>query len=189
MTVRIVPVPNDSDNPLLSPVFDQFRNAGLPVPILYRILGHAPKMLEAWTSMAWNLRANAKTDRGLRELIIMRVALLSREEYEWNAHWPASIKFGVSQNQLKSLGDWKNSDCFSGEERIVLQCTDEITTEGGVSRKAFNQLAGKFSSESCIELILTATFYSCVSRTLNSFGIKESESTQDCKETYHQNIS
>ena len=91
---RLPLVGSESPDPELARVFDRFRDAGREVPTLYRTLGNAPAMLNAWVGLAWPLRNEATTSRALRELIIMRVAQLTRTGYEWVAHRPMASSTG-----------------------------------------------------------------------------------------------
>ncbi|MYB02942.1 MAG: carboxymuconolactone decarboxylase family protein [Acidimicrobiaceae bacterium] len=173
----IEPVDADIDHPALNRVFDGFRDRGREVPLLYRMLGNAPAMLDAWVQMAWPLRSEPETDRGLRELLIMRTALLTRSSFEWQAHWPAAIRFGVTEAQLEALGEWESSPEFSAAERAALACAGEIILDGGASPGAVGRLREFFSAGECIELILTTSFYVCVARTLQSLGIEADATT------------
>lgn len=168
---RLPPVPDDSDDPVLAQVFDHFRDDGRPVPELYRTLGNAPEMLKAWTRFAWPLRGKARSSRGLRELIIMRVAQLTDAEVEWQAHWDMAVEHGVTSEQLAQLADWEDSDAFSDDERLVLRFTDEVTRDVGASAATFDAMRRRFDSDEIVELTLTAAFYSCVSRVLRTLAL------------------
>ena len=170
--VRLDPIPADDDNPQLSGVFDVFRDADREVPMLYRLLGNAPAMLDAWVGLAWPLRSEPETSRGLRELLIMRVALLTHASFEWQAHWPAALAAGVSVDQLGALKTWATSDLFSAAEKAALRCTDEMIEAGGASAEAVALLREHYDDGQCIELILTSAFYSCVSHTLLTLGVE-----------------
>ncbi|HRE03034.1 MAG TPA: carboxymuconolactone decarboxylase family protein [Ilumatobacteraceae bacterium] len=166
------PVDADTDDPVLRNVFDVFVDSGRDVPMLYRLLGNSPDMLAAWVGLAWPLRAQPTTSRALRELIIMRIAVLTQASYEWSAHWPAALKAGVTTPQLRALGIGAASDEFDAAQRATLRCTDEIILDGGASASAMAELRMHFSDGECVELVLTATFYACVSRTLASLGLE-----------------
>lgn len=172
MARRLPLVPNDSDDPVLAPVFDRFRDAGREVPQLYRTLGNAPAMLRAWTAMAWPLREEASTDRGLRELVIMRVAQLTEARYEWWAHEPMALRFGITPEQLEDLHRWPDSDRFDDTQRVVLTMTDEMTTEVEASAATVEALGRHFTPGEIVELVLTAGYYNCVSRTLRTLGLE-----------------
>jgi 4-carboxymuconolactone decarboxylase len=168
---RIPPVAGDATDPGLAAIFDVFRTAGREVPVLYRTLGHAPSMLQGWTDLAWSLRQDAAAPRRLRELVIMRVAQLTAAPFEWLAHWSMAVKHGVTEQQLAELSAWRSSAQFSDIERAVLAMTDELTRDLEVSDESWAALAARFPPGELIELVLTAAFYSCVSRVLHALRI------------------
>jgi 4-carboxymuconolactone decarboxylase len=170
---RIPPVEADSTDPALAAVFDVFRDAGRDVPMLYRTLGRSPAMLQAWTSLAWPLRQEATSPRGLRELLIMRVAQLTTAPFEWLAHWDMAVKHGITVEQLDALADWPHSGLFSDRERAALALTDELTEGLDVADDTWSELAEHFAEGELVELVLTVSFYSCVSRVLHALRLSE----------------
>lgn len=159
------------DDPVLAEIFDGVKARGSDLPNLYRVLGASPDMLKTWIDFAWSLRLDAKTPRGLRELVIMRGAQLSGAAYEWAHHWPMAINAGVSEDKLHALREWRRSDLFSAEERAVLQMADEITKGPGASDATIAALKEIFAPSEVVELTLTASFYVCVSRLLTSLEV------------------
>lgn len=150
----------------------QSRGADFPMPDLYRVLGVAPPMFKAWLDFAWPLRLHAKTSRKIRELLILRGALVSRTAYEWAHHLPMAEEAGVDAAQIAGLPAWRSATCFDARERAVLQLADEVTAGPGASEATIALLAAcGFDDEQRVELVLTASFYVCVSRFLNSMGI------------------
>lgn len=185
---RLDPVAADSDDPVLSPVFDVFRNAGRDIPMLYRLLGTSPAMLEAWVGLAWPLRSKPTTSRALRELLIMQLAALTGASFEWQAHWPAALKAGVTSAQLAALGSWLNSSLFDESTKAALRCGAEMIANGGASAEAVADLRSHFNDGECVELILTSAFYSCVSHVLLTIGIEadaaHGDTSEECLATY-----
>ncbi len=156
----------------LVPLLERFQKAGLDVPVLYRTLANAPKMLQGWIGFAWSLRNDAQTDRGLRELAIMRVAQLTGASYEWQAHWPMAEHFGMSRDQLAELKEWSSSDSFSDEQRLILALTDDLTLRLDISDETWTALMVAYTPADLVELVLTVAFYSCVSRVLGAFQLR-----------------
>ena len=169
---RLPPVPVDSDDPLIAEVFGAVEAMGRQVPTLYQALGNSPEMLRAWTAFAWPLRSAATTSRALRELVIMRVAHLTAAPYEWLAHWDMAVESGVGEEQLHAVGSWRQSQAFSEHERAALAAADELTFELGLSDETWSELAAHFDPGEIVELILTASFYSCVSRVLGALQLE-----------------
>ena len=90
---RIPLVPMPPDDHRVAAMFDEVTKRGMKVPDLYRVMGHAPDMLRAWLDFAWPLRLNAKTNRRLRELMILRGAQVSKTGYEWAHHVPMALDY------------------------------------------------------------------------------------------------
>ncbi len=159
------------EDPALTELFDGARSKVGDLPNLYRVIGASPDMLKAWIDFAWSLRLDAKTPRGLRELMIMRGAQLSGIAYEWAHHWPMAIKAGVSEDKLNALKDWSASTLFSAQERAVLRLADDVGQNPGASEATIEELKTLFSPSDIVELTLTASFYVCVSRMLTSLDV------------------
>lgn len=188
MSQNIAPIDKEIEDPRIAELFGRFEKDGVSVPMLYRILANAPEMLCGWTQFARVLRHDAVSDRGLRELVILRTALLQTSLFEWAAHYPVALANGETQERLTSLGDWRASDCFSPAQRAVLLCTDEISLEGGASRDSMAALSEHFGRDQCVELILTASFYGCVAAVLASFGIAEIDDDSEAVTQFRRQV-
>lgn len=159
------------DDPQLAATFADVQAAIDRIPNLYRVLGHAPALLDAWLAFAWPLRHEATTDRRLRELIIMRTAQLDGADYEWRQHWVMATEAGVSEAQLRALADWPAAPDFDDVERAALRMTDELAVSAAVSDETWGELSSHFDEAACVELVLTASFYACVSRVLGGLQV------------------
>ena len=156
-------------------LFDQVRQArgpGFEMPDLYRVLGHAAPLFKGWLDFAWPLRLEAKTPRPLRELLILRGAQVSGTAYEWAHHVPMALEAGVSRAQIDALADWRGSDRFDATERLVLRLAEEVTRGPGATARTIADLQQKFDEAAVVELVLTASFYVCVGRFLQSMGVE-----------------
>jgi len=169
---RIDLVPHDPADPELAAMFAEVRARGIPVPNLYRVLGHAPAMLRAWLDFAWPLRLHAKTPRAIRELLILRGAQRSQVEYEWVHHVPMALAAGVPQAKIDALAAWRESALFDDVERAVLALADEVTDGPGASAGCIAALGQHFDESAVVELVLTASFYVCVGRVLRSMDVE-----------------
>ncbi len=170
---RLPMLPLEPADPAVAAMFDEVRARGWEIPNLYRVLGHSPEMLRAWLDFAWPLRLRARTDRRIRELLILRGSQVSRTRYEWFHHVPMALAAGVTQAQIDALNDgWEASPCFDEREKAVLRLADEVTRAPGASAGCIESLRRQgFGEAEVIELTLTASFYVCVSRVLHSMDI------------------
>lgn len=152
------------------------------VPDLYRALAHAPAMLDAWVAMAWPLRSEPKTPRGLRELIIMRAAQVTGALYEWSHHWSMALDAGVPREKLLALSSWESSSGFSAEERAALAYAEQVLADGHVDDDVFSGLATLFEPQEIVEITLTASFYAHVARVLLALRIQPEPEYASVKE-------
>jgi 4-carboxymuconolactone decarboxylase len=167
-----LPLKTDGDlHPDTRALFEQMQARGSQIPDLYRLLANAPDLLKAWTDLAWPLRSSNHVPRGLRELVIMRTAILVQAEYEWAHHWPLAIAAGTTEAQLNALHDWRGSDQFDAATRAALVITDELVGTGYVSQEAFEALRHQFDAAGLVHIVLTASFYVCVARFAHAFSL------------------
>lgn len=178
---RLPMLPAEPADPALAGMFAEVRARGIEVPNLYRVLGHAPPMLRAWLDFAWPLRLQAQTGRAVRELLILRGAQVSGARYEWVHHVPMALAAGVSQSQVDALDDnWADCPLFSGPEKAVLRLADEVTRGPGASSACIAALQQQgFDATGITELTLTASFYVCVSRFLQSLDVPLEDETEN----------
>jgi alkylhydroperoxidase family enzyme len=137
---------------------------------LYRALAHAPGLLRAWMDFAWLLRGHTATSRRLRELMILRTALLHHSPYEWHQHRRMAREEGVSETQVAELEMWRTSDAFDAEEKAALALTDAIVATE-VTPEIIEELDKHFDHTQRVELTVTAAFYAMVPRVLDALGV------------------
>jgi 4-carboxymuconolactone decarboxylase len=174
---RLALVGDDQPDPALGATYDFVRSRVGQVPNLYRTLAHAPNLLQGWIDFAWALRNDARTDRALRELVIMRTAQLNETNYEWTHHWKMAVAAGVSEDKLNALDGWRDSTLFSPAERVVLEMADQLAATTRLTDDAWQALAAMFDERQVVELVLTASFYACVSRVLGGLAVPLEEAS------------
>jgi alkylhydroperoxidase family enzyme len=167
---RLPLIENNSD-PRIAEIHKEVTSEGRGFPNLYRLLGHAPAMLQAWIALAWPLRHAATTPRALRELMILRGAQIMGADYEWTHHSAMARGVGVSQDKIDAIANWKSSPLFDAPERAALRLADEITNGPGASKEAMTEAGAHFDAGELVELVLTSSFYACVGRVLHSLDV------------------
>jgi alkylhydroperoxidase family enzyme len=134
---------------------------------LYRSLAHTPDLLEAWIDWAWALRSRCTTPRSLRELMILRTAVVMRSPYEWHQHVPMAEAAGVPAEKVQAITGWQTSELYDAPERAALMLTDAMLT-GSVPDSVHDELGRHFTDTERVELVLTAGFYAMVPRVLDA---------------------
>jgi 4-carboxymuconolactone decarboxylase len=162
--------------PLPDSVAASVREAGAPGVNLYRALGNAPRLLEAWIDFAWALREHCDTPRRLRELVILRTAQRMLSQYEWTQHRFMAAEAGVDEREVVELSMWRTSPAFTDAERAALALTDSLV-DGHVPDEVNATIDEHFGPQARVELTLTAAFYCAVPRLLDALRVPVEEST------------
>src|SRR5689334_3398028 len=81
----------------------RLREARGEVTALYRILLNSPPVCDGWERLLTAIRQQTSLDPRLRELVILRIAILNRAPYEFTAHVPHGRKAGLSDAQIESV--------------------------------------------------------------------------------------
>ena len=107
----------------------------------------------------------------IREMVILRVAVLNRASFEFEAHRPHALRAGLSEAKIAALLDDRPGDAFSPIERAVLDLTDTMTRDVQVPDAIFDPLRKRFDARALVELVATVAAYNMVSRFLEALNI------------------
>ncbi|TGV05709.1 carboxymuconolactone decarboxylase family protein [Alcaligenaceae bacterium 429] len=161
----------DLQDPEVSPLVEQIIAERGSVLHLYQMLLNSPPIAKGWLNHLTGIRLNSSLPGDLRELIIMRVAVLNNAPYEADQHAPIALKEGVSQAQLDELQTWQSSTLFDERTRAVLAYTDAMTRDVQVNDTVFSAIKSHFDKREIVELTATIATYNMVSRFLEALQI------------------
>lgn len=161
----------DLNHPEIQPLVKQIEAERGSVIHLYQMLLQSPAVAQGWLSYLTAIRQKTSISGALRELIIMRVAILNRAPYEADQHAPIALQEGVTQDQLDALDNWQDSDLFNAQEQAILAYTDAMTLQIQVPDPVFAQIKKHFSQQETVEITATIGAYNMVSRFLEALQI------------------
>ena len=166
----------DLTAPDAAPLVEQIIAERGSVLHLYQMLLHSPPIAQGWLNHLTGIRHNSNLPGDLRELVIMRVALLNRAPYEADQHAPIALAEGLSQAQLDALPDWQDSNVFTPIQCAVLAYTDAMTLNVQVEPAVFQDVRQYFDERLTVELTATIATYNMVSRFLEALHIHSDDS-------------
>ena len=138
---------------------------------LYQMLMHSAPVAQGWLNYLTAIRQKTSLSGALRELIIMRVALLNNAPYEAEQHAPIARQEGVSQAKLDALNEWPDCALFDAHERAVLAYTDAMTRQIQVPNEVFAAVQALYAPPQLVEITATVAAYNMVSRFLEALQI------------------
>lgn len=154
-----LPLPPD---PITQAMFDEQISRGGHILNMHLVNAHAPKIARARRHVTFALRNECIASRKIREMVIVRTAVLVKQQYEINHHIPLSLAAGVTQAQLDALmGDWAaKTDLFSAAEIAALDYIDcLVERRGDIPDDVFEAFAKHYSPQEILELTHTSNGY------------------------------
>jgi len=168
-----IPLVDSPMTPEMIALFARISSArGGQVPNLYRALANSPAVCGAWLELFTQLRQKSVVPPLLRELAMLRIAVLNRAEYEFAAHLPFARTAGASDTQLSALRQKElDFSVFSDDQRAVLRYADAMTLDVQVSESIVNDVNKEFNAQGLLEITVIVAGYNMVSRVLEALTI------------------
>jgi 4-carboxymuconolactone decarboxylase len=146
------------------------------VPNIYRTYANHVAMDQPRTSVSEHIRQDSTLSLRIRELLIVRIGVLCRSEYEWAAHAPALRRAGMTDAEIQRVVDGPGS--ASDVEAILMRSVDELHRDHVVSDATWRELAKEFDAKQLLDILTTIGGYRMVSMALNTFGVQLEEKAE-----------
>jgi 4-carboxymuconolactone decarboxylase len=141
---------------------------------LDEMLLHSPQLADGWNSLLGAIRQRTALPAAVRELVILRIAVLNRAEYEWDAHEQDARRAGLDDAQLAAVRDENpgHHPALDDRQRRVIAYTDTMSTRVQVPDAVFDALRADFTETELVELTATVAAYAMVSRFLVALDVE-----------------
>lgn len=174
MTKIRVPVVTPGTRPEIADLEARIKKErGGKISLLYQVLLNSPPIASGWEQMLSAVRNRSSIPGDLRELAILRVAVLNGADYEFEAHVPHALNAGLSGQAIETLRTASAFDAslFTGSQLLVIELTDKMTREVTVPDELMERVNVQFNAQEVVELVATIAAYNMVSRLLVALAI------------------
>ena len=107
-----------------------------------------------------------------RELLLMRIGVLCRSEYEWAAHSRLGRRAGMTDADVDRIVAGPDSDGGDPIEIAMLRATDELYRDDVISESTWATLAKTLNTKQLLDLLVAVGGYRGVSMAINSAGVQ-----------------
>jgi 4-carboxymuconolactone decarboxylase len=135
------------------------------------MLLHSPPVADGWNEFLGAIRRDTTVPADLREIVVLRVAVLNDAPYEWDAHEQPARQAGLGDQHLAALRADEPGAPLSALQRLVVACTDAMTREIRLPRPLFEALREHLADRQLVELVTTVAAYNMVSRVIVALEI------------------
>jgi alkylhydroperoxidase family enzyme len=168
---RITPLEPSEWTPEVRQWLDR-SGSGRPVAAIYRTYARHLPMDQPRTLVSEHIRQTSTLPPRIRELLIMRIGLLCRSEYEWAAHAPAGRRSGMTDADVDRIVAGPYASGGSAIETALLRAVDELDRDDVVSDQTWSELAATYDTKQLLDVLITVGGYRMVSMALNTFGVQ-----------------
>ena len=140
-------------------LYAEISGMGRSVANLYKMLANQPPALAAFLGMSRYVRSASSLDAGLRELSILATAHEFGQAYELAHHREAALRAGVSEEKISALEPGGDLSLLTPSERCAVDFARQVARNRDCDDATFQLLQQHFSTESVIDLVVTAAWY------------------------------
>lgn len=142
------------------------------IPLLYKVLLNSPAITQGWEQLLTQVRKHTTVSPALREMIILRIAVINKASFEFAAHEPHARAAGVGDTEIDALGaDPMPQGVFDARTALVLELTDRMTRDVQVPKALMDRLTAEADAQEVVEIVATIAVYNMVSRFLVALNI------------------
>lgn len=169
--VRVTPWQNGDPVPAELLEEMQARRPGGELIGIDRVLLKSFPLAKGWNGLLGRVRAQFSLELEYRELIMCRVAVLNRAEFEWDVHKPAYLDAGGTEAKSEALRAAEIDPIFDEREQALLRLTDQSTCNVEVDEAVIDRVKHLFGEQGTVEAVATVAAYNMVSRFLVALAI------------------
>jgi len=167
-----IPYPRTEDlTPQIQDFFEKIRANNWPVLNVNKIMAYSTGSARELIRLGNRLLTRTELNPRFRELAVMRVARLCVCRYEWTQHVPIATEAGLSQEELKNIDRWRDSDLFNKEDKIILAFAEEVARDHQPSANTFAEASMFLNHTSLVELTTAIGYWSMIANLINTFQV------------------
>lgn len=172
MTARITPG-SRRDVGLPMWLFAQLagRVTGTEPPAIFLTLGRNRRLFRGWLHFAGRLMPGGRLPRRETELVILRVAHLAGNDYEFTHHERLGRRAGLGPAEIAQVRTGPADPAWTDRERLLLSVTDELHQTRDLTDATWTALRGELDEPTTIELLLLVGHYEMLATTLTTLRL------------------
>lgn len=139
---------------------------------IFATLARHPRLLKRWAAFGGTLLFQGELPERDRELLILRTAWNCRAHYEWGHHVPWARRVGVTEDEVRAVGEGPGATAWSEDDALLLRAADELHEHSRIGDATWAGLVARYTPAQVVELCMVVGQYHLVAFALNSLGVQ-----------------
>ncbi|CAN5599002.1 hypothetical protein BH24ACT20_BH24ACT20_12690 [soil metagenome] len=136
------------------------------------VMAHHPRLLFGYGMLELSFDRSRRVDETLKHLAVLKTAAIVGCEFCIDIGSTVARYSGVTENQLRDLSNYRESEEFTPLEKLVLDYASEMTlTPAAITQDLFDALHEHFDEASMVELTTAIALENYRARFNHAFGI------------------
>jgi 4-carboxymuconolactone decarboxylase len=134
----------------------------------FGVMLRVPEVMDLAFKWRQHLTAKPAIEPRLTEFAILVTARHWRQQYEWNAHYPAALKTGVKQETITAIAEGRRPSQLPEDEAILYDLLTELLQNHSVSDPTYARALAKFGEAGVVEATSLAGYYAMLAMVMNT---------------------
>ncbi|MDZ7729225.1 MAG: carboxymuconolactone decarboxylase family protein [Dehalococcoidia bacterium] len=142
---------------------------------IFKALGRNPNILRAYLRLGTGLWRHCGLDLKTRELAILRSAFNTGSRYEWHQHVRIGRDAGLSDDEIRAVGDPQESSLFDERVKTLLGYVDALNAPSPPSDATFARMRDTWGEETTVGVTVLVPFYEMTAKFLAAMQVEPEE--------------
>jgi alkylhydroperoxidase family enzyme len=157
------------DEPRIAPLA---ASPGVPNANVFRTFARNPPADALRNAVGRHIRDENSLSPRARELLILRIGVLCRSEYEWAAHLRIGRQAGMNDADVARIVAGPASKRGEDLDTWLLRAVDELHRDNGVADGTWSALAAKLTLPQFLDTLVTVGGFRSATYAINSAGVQ-----------------
>ncbi|MEC9322602.1 MAG: carboxymuconolactone decarboxylase family protein [Actinomycetota bacterium] len=171
--MRVAPLPadqwDDTVDQALSGLMPADRRNPESTGNLVATLMRHPKLARGFLRFNFHLLYGSTLPERLRELAVLRVAHVTKCEYEWRHHVAMARDAGLTDEVIAGI---ERGEAPNELDAAIIAAVDELQRDTNVSDTTWTTLSAHLDERQLMDLVFTIGCYGSLAMAINTFGVE-----------------
>jgi 4-carboxymuconolactone decarboxylase len=134
----------------------------------FAVMLRVPELMNLAFKWREHVQFRSALNQRLTELGILIAARHWTQLYEWNAHYPAAIKAGLTPELITAIEEGRRPSRMAEDEEILYNLCTELQRNHSVSDATYARALAKFGEEGIVEATSLQGYYMLLAMVMNT---------------------